>query len=55
MPEHLKDANKESKEFESYLKGFVSSRLKENDKKNREELKEKAKKFAASIAVMLAG
>lgn len=55
MPEHIKDANKESEEFNSYLKGFVDSRLKDNSKKNREVAKEKARKFAANIAIMLAG
>lgn len=55
MPEHIKSANQQSEEFESYLKDFVNSRTKENGQKSRRELKEKAKKFAASIAVMLAG
>lgn len=55
MPEHIKDANKDSEEFTSYLKGFVDSRLKDNQKKSREAVKEKARKFAANIAIMLAG
>lgn len=55
MPEHIKSANKESEEFESYLKGFVDSRLKDNTKRNREAAKDKVRKFAANIAIMLAG
>ena len=55
MPEHIKDSNKDSKEFESYLRGFVNSRLEDNKKQGRQEVKEKARKFAANIAIMLAG